>query len=399
MLTGHNVLLTGGAGSVGKSLLPHILEDDPAVLRIFDNSESGLADLQRQFSDDCLRFLAGDVRDSERLERAMEDIDIVIHTAAMKHVDVCEYNPFEAVKTNVLGIQNVVDTAIDAGVERVVFTSSDKAVDPANTMGTTKLLGERLITAGNKHSGRSELRFISVRFGNILNSSQSVVPLFTQQIRDGGPVTLTDKRMTRFFLSYDDVYDLISQAIEKTEGGEVFVYKMPAIKIEDLAEAMIDVFAPQFGHETLERNVTVGNRNATQREIERVCEIAKVNEFLDELPNGYESQLGDEGVRLSGGQKQRVALARALLKDADFLVLDEATSNLDSNLEKEVQAAIESMDRTYGIIAIAHRLSTVQNADRIYTVEQGEIIESGRHEELIDQSGQYAELYTIQSQQ
>jgi len=157
--------------------------------------------------------------------------------------------------------------------------------------------------------------------------------------------------------------------------------------------------SPYIFNETLERNVTVGNREATRREVERVCEISKVNEFLDELPNGYESQLGDEGVRLSGGQKQRVALARALLKDADFLVLDEATSNLDSNLEKEVQAAIESMDRTYGIIAIAHRLSTVKNADRIYTVEQGEIVESGRHEELIDQSGQYAELYTIQSRQ
>jgi len=154
---------------------------------------------------------------------------------------------------------------------------------------------------------------------------------------------------------------------------------------------------PYIFNETLERNVTIGNRDATQREIERVCEIAKVNEFLDELPNGYESQLGDEGVRLSGGQKQRVALARALLKDADFLVLDEATSNLDSNLEKEVQAAIESMDRTYGIIAIAHRLSTVQNADRIYTIDNGRIIESGTHRELLEQEGEYADLYAVQS--
>jgi FlaA1/EpsC-like NDP-sugar epimerase len=185
------------------------------------------------------------------------------------------------VKTNVLGIQNVVDTAIDAGVERVVFTSSDKAVNPANTMGTTKLLGERLITAGNKHSGRPELRFTSVRFGNILNSSQSVVPLFTQQIRDGGPVTLTDERMTRFFLSYDDVYDLISQAIKKTEDGEVFVYKMPAINIEDLAEAMIDVFAPQFGHDPTDIDIEIIGRRPgetfheeimTQRETTRAYE-------------------------------------------------------------------------------------------------------------------------------
>ncbi len=314
MLTGHNVLLTGGAGSVGQALTPHILADDPDVLRILDNNESGLADLQRHFSDDRLRFLAGDVRDSDRLERAMEDIDIVIHTAAMKHVDVCEYNPFEAVKTNVLGIQNVVDTAIDAGVEHVVFTSSDKAVDPANTMGTTKLLGERLITAGNKHSGRSELRFTSVRFGNILNSSQSVVPLFTQQIRDGGPVTLTDTRMTRFFLSYDDVYDLISQAIEKTEGGEVFVYKMPAIRIEDLAEAMIDVFAPQFGHDPDEIDIeTIGRRPGetfheeimTKRETTRAYENGSLyaihpetNEYLS-FENGADFEPAAEVVRSS----------------------------------------------------------------------------------------------------
>jgi len=154
---------------------------------------------------------------------------------------------------------------------------------------------------------------------------------------------------------------------------------------------------PYIFNDTLKNNVTIGNRDATQRDIERVCEIAKVDEFLDELPNGYSSELGDEGVRLSGGQKQRVSLARALLKDADFLALDEATSNLDSNLEKEVQAAIESMDRDYGIIAIAHRLSTVKNADRIYTVDSGEIIESGTHQELLARDGKYAELYAVQS--
>jgi subfamily B ATP-binding cassette protein MsbA len=149
--------------------------------------------------------------------------------------------------------------------------------------------------------------------------------------------------------------------------------------------------------DTLKNNVTIGNRDSTRREVERVCEIAKVDEFVDDLPHGYESQLGDDGVRLSGGQRQRVALARALLKDADFLVLDEATSDLDSNLEKEVQTAIESMDRDYGIIAIAHRLSTVKNADRIYTIDDGEIIESGAHQELLAEEGEYAELYTIQS--
>jgi subfamily B ATP-binding cassette protein MsbA len=154
---------------------------------------------------------------------------------------------------------------------------------------------------------------------------------------------------------------------------------------------------PFIFDDTLENNVTIGNRNASRADVERVCEIARVNEFLYDLPDGYESQLGDDGVRLSGGQRQRVALARALLKDADFLVLDEATSDLDSSLEKEVQAAIESMNRDYGIIAIAHRLSTVNNADRIYTINDGDIIESGTHQELLAHEGNYADLYAIQS--
>lgn len=154
---------------------------------------------------------------------------------------------------------------------------------------------------------------------------------------------------------------------------------------------------PFIFNDTLAKNITVGNRDASREEIVNVCEISKVDEFVTELPNGYDSQLGDQGVRLSGGQRQRVALARALLKDADFLVLDEATSDLDSNLEKEVQAAIESMNREYGIIAIAHRLSTIKNADQIYTLDDGEIIESGTHQELLDENGDYADLYTIQS--
>jgi subfamily B ATP-binding cassette protein MsbA len=154
---------------------------------------------------------------------------------------------------------------------------------------------------------------------------------------------------------------------------------------------------PFIFDDTLEYNLTIGNRDATYLEIERVCEIARVNEFLDDLPRGFDTVLGDDGVRLSGGQKQRVALARALLEDADLLILDEATSDLDSNLEKEVQQAIEGMDRKYAIIAIAHRLSTVENADRIYTVEDGRISEYGSHSDLLSKDGIYAELYGIQS--
>jgi subfamily B ATP-binding cassette protein MsbA len=154
---------------------------------------------------------------------------------------------------------------------------------------------------------------------------------------------------------------------------------------------------PFIFNDTLERNITVGNRDATRQDVERACEIARVTEFLDDLPQGYESELGDDGVRLSGGQRQRVALARALLKNADYLILDEATSDLDSNLEREVQESIEAMDREYTIITIAHRLSTVKNADLIYTLEDGTIIEQGTHNELLDHDGEYAELYALQS--
>jgi len=155
---------------------------------------------------------------------------------------------------------------------------------------------------------------------------------------------------------------------------------------------------PFIFNDTLRYNLTIGNRDVSEAEIDEVVRIAKVEEFFDELPEGYDTQLGDNGVRLSGGQKQRVALARALLKDADVLVLDEATSDLDSSLEQKVQQSIENLDRDYAMVGIAHRLSTVRNADRIYTVDSGLIIETGRHEELIENDGQYAELYGLQSQ-
>ena len=156
---------------------------------------------------------------------------------------------------------------------------------------------------------------------------------------------------------------------------------------------------PFIFNDTLINNVTIGNRDATRADVEHICKIAKVDEFLGDLPDGYETRLGDDGVRLSGGQRQRVALARALIRDSDFLILDEATSDLDSNLEREVQEAIESMECDYGIIAIAHRLSTVKNADRIHTIESGEITETGRHRKLIQREGKYAELYAIQSKE
>jgi FlaA1/EpsC-like NDP-sugar epimerase len=304
-LTDSNVLVTGGAGSVGRALVRRLREHEPNVIRIFDNNEPSLATVRSEFGNDQFRYLAGDIRDKARLERAMQDIDIVIHAAAMKHVDVSEYNPFEAVKTNVVGLQNVVDTAIDSGVTRVVFTSSDKAVNPGNTMGTTKLLGEKLVTAGNKYSGRADLRLASVRFGNVVGSSGSVIPLFHRQIREGGPVTVTNTQMTRFFLTKAEMADLLISAARLTKGGEVFIRKMSGMLIERLAETMVDELAPRYGHdpdaveiEVVGRRLgeTIHEEIMTEREAERASE----NDDLYVIPpntepSGYLDYEGTEG--------------------------------------------------------------------------------------------------------
>lgn len=332
MLGGKQLLITGAAGSVSRALLPNFLDEDPAVIRLFDNNEPGLATLKSEIDDDRCRFLAGDIRDADRLARAMENIDIVLHSAAMKHVDVCEYNPFEAVKTNVLGLQNVVDAAINAGVNHVIFTSSDKAVNPANTMGTTKLLGEKLVTAGNKHSGRPDIELASVRFGNVINSSHSVIPRFIQQIKDGGPIQLTDERMTRFFLTYGDVFDLISQAMEKTRGGEVFVYKMPAIRIEDLAEAMVETFAPVHGYEPHEIDIELIGRRPGETFHEKIMTAR-------EARRAYENEdlyaiMPDAEEYLSSDLPKEFHTANDIVRsseDADQLSKDEIVSLLEQN--------------------------------------------------------------------
>ncbi|WP_267161063.1 polysaccharide biosynthesis protein [Halovenus salina] len=287
-------------------LVRRLLNRNPNVIRVFDQSEPGLAALKDELDDDRCRFLAGNIRDKDRLVRAVDDIDTVIHTAAMKHVDVCEYNPFEAVKTNVVGLQNLIDASIDATVEQFVFTSSDKAVNPANTMGTTKLLGEKLVTAANKYSGRQDIQLCSVRFGNVINSSQSVIPVFREQIENGGPITLTDRRMTRFFLTYDDVAGLVTNAMKYTAGGEVFVRKMDAVRIEDLAEAMIQAFAPKAGYDPSDIEIEMTGRRVgetfdekilTEREVTRTVENESLYAVTPEQAgeNGYLSHDGIDG--------------------------------------------------------------------------------------------------------
>ncbi|MDL0132498.1 SDR family NAD(P)-dependent oxidoreductase [Halobacterium salinarum] len=340
MIADKNILVTGGAGSVGTILIRRILKRDPNVVRILDNSEPGLAALKKTLDDDRCRFLSGNVRDKDRLRRAVDDIDIVVHTAAMKHVDICEYNPFEAVQTNVMGLQNLIEASIDANVDRFVFTSSDKAVHPANTMGTTKLLGEKLVTAANKYSGGHDIKLTSVRFGNVINSSHSVIPIFKDQIQTGGPLTLTDPKMTRFFLTYDDVASLVINAMEHTEGGEVFVHKMDAIRIEDLAEAMIDVFGPVYGHDPENIEITTTGRRVgetfdeeilTEREVPRTIENESLYAVTPEQSgeNGY---LTHGGI---GGFKPVEDVVRSS-KHAEKLSQDEIVTLLKTEFEEEI---------------------------------------------------------------
>lgn len=243
------VLITGGTGSIGQEILREILKHEPAVIRILDVDETKQFELQQEYGDYVnVRFLLGDIRDKERLYRAIEDIDIVFHTAALKHVLACEYNPFEAVKTNVIGIQNLIDIAMDEEVKKVIFTSSDKAVNPSNVMGATKLLAERLMTSANYYKGARKTIFLSVRFGNVLGSRGSVIPLFEKQIERGGPVTITNNKMTRFIMPMRDAIDLLFKATELAQGGEIFVFKMKALKITDLAAVMIEELAQNCGY-------------------------------------------------------------------------------------------------------------------------------------------------------
>ena len=258
-LQNKNILITGGTGSLGRELVREVLKHDPKVVRVFDVDETEQFEFHHELKEheETVRFLLGDVRDRERLIRAAEDVDIIFHTAALKHVMACEYNPFEAVKTNILGIQNVIDAAITNNVEKIIFTSSDKAVNPSNTMGATKLLAERLMTAANYYKGKRNCTFSSVRFGNVMGSRGSVIPLFKQQIKSGGPVTVTDREMSRFMMSMSQAVELVFRSAELAQGGEVFIFKMPTVNIADLADVLIEELAPQYGYKAEDIDVKI----------------------------------------------------------------------------------------------------------------------------------------------
>lgn len=232
------ILVTGGTGSFGQKFTEIILkEHNPKSIRIYDNRELAEVEMERKFNDSRLRFLVGDVRDRNRLYRAMNEVDVVVHAAALKHVPVCEYNPMEAVRTNIDGAINVIDAAVDNSVEKVMAISTDKAVHPVNLYGATKMVAEKLFIQGNSYTGGRKTILSCARYGNVIGSSGSVVPLFFEQ-KVNGEITITDERMTRFWIALEQGVDFVINCIEKMKGGEIFVPKISSMKIVDLAEVI-----------------------------------------------------------------------------------------------------------------------------------------------------------------
>jgi len=235
---GKTVLITGGTGSFGKMFTSLLLKEwNPDSVRIYSRGELLQWEMQQKIQDERLRFFIGDVRDKDRLYRAMNDVDIVVHAAALKQVPAAEYNPIEAVKTNIDGASNVINASIDNGVEKVMALSTDKAVHPVNLYGATKMVAEKLFVQGNTYAGGRQTRFACTRYGNVVGSRGSIIPLFLEQ-RKQGRVTVTDERMTRFWLTLEQGSRFVAHCIETMRGGEVFVPRIPSMRITDLAKVM-----------------------------------------------------------------------------------------------------------------------------------------------------------------
>jgi len=242
LIKGKVVCVTGGTGSFGNAFVARLLEHhEPAAIRVYSRDELKQYDMQRKFdNDERLRFLLGDVRDVDRLRRATKDVDVIVHAAALKQVVACEYNPFEAVQTNIIGAENVVTAAIDNRVPHVLSISTDKAVNPVNLYGATKLSAEKIITQSNSYAAEGDQtasRFSSARYGNVVGSRGSVIPLFKKQAQ-AGELTITDDAMTRFWITLEQAVDFVISCLEVMQGGEIFIPRIPSMRVVDIAEVM-----------------------------------------------------------------------------------------------------------------------------------------------------------------
>ncbi|MDZ4167107.1 MAG: UDP-N-acetylglucosamine 4,6-dehydratase (inverting) [Coriobacteriia bacterium] len=328
MLNDASILITGGTGSFGKAFVRSVLDRYPDVRRLVIYSRDELkqyemAQLYPKESYPQVRFFIGDVRDEKRLWRAMEGIDVVVHAAALKHVPVCEYNPFEAVKTNVLGAQNVIEAAIDRQVKRVVALSTDKAAAPINLYGATKLTSDKMFTAANNFRGGHDIRFSVVRYGNVMGSRGSVIPFFLER-RASGVLPVTDERMTRFNITLTEGVDLVLHALEHMWGGELYVPKIPSYRITDVAEAVcpgcrLEIVGIRPGEKLHEEMITETDSLSTIALADKYVIVPatptwEVADFLGE----FGGAMCDPGFRYSSGENSEwlsVEQLRALIKE------------------------------------------------------------------------------------
>jgi FlaA1/EpsC-like NDP-sugar epimerase len=339
-LDGKQILVTGGCGSIGSKIVAKLVESDADTIRVFDTDEESLFALKQRFDDPRLRFLLGDIRSRDRLEMAMENIDVVFHAAALKHVELNEYNPFEAIQTNVHGTQNLVRVALQEAVDSFIAISTDKASNPTSVMGATKLLSERLVTAANTYKGDRETTFACVRFGNVLGSSGSVIPVFMNQIANGGPLTVTDPEMTRFIMPTGRAVELVFQAHQQMEGGEVFVLKMPSIRIGTLADAMIEEYASKFGYDPNDIEKEIVGARPGERTHEKLVSADELS-YAQELTDMYVIL---PQIDLPGYHKDDYRGENSL--DGEYT--SESAGRLDSN---EIIDLIESLDEIHTLDA------------------------------------------------
>ena len=276
------ILVTGGTGSIGLGLIKQLIKCKPKHIRIFSNDENSIVEIKELIGEDKMfQFMVGDVRDKDRLRLAIRNVDIVFHAAAMKHIDICEQNPFDAVKTNVVGTSNILEVAIIENVSKFIFISTDKATNPTSTLGGSKLLAERLTSDASSYVGTGKTKFAIVRFGNVIGSRGSVFQIFQKQIVNGKPLTITDARMTRFIMSISEAAQMILKVTHKAKDGEIFILKMPSVRIEDLAVGMLKVFKKRFAKSSISSKIKISK----SRERERFHEFSVTNE---EIPYCYD---------------------------------------------------------------------------------------------------------------
>lgn len=324
MLNGKSVLITGGTGSFGKQIATRILSEYPDVKRVVIFSRDEL----KQFEMSCLpqfhnsqkiRFFIGDIRDSARITRALEGIDVVIHAAALKQVPAAEYNPFECIKTNVIGAQNLIEACLDQGIEKVVALSTDKAAAPVNLYGATKLCSDKLFTAANGIVGNRDLKFSVVRYGNVMGSRGSVIPFFLS-MKGSGILPITDPSMTRFNISLDEGVNMVLWAIENMEGGEIFVPKIPSYRIMDVANAVCPecekpVVGIRPGEKLHEQMITESDSYHT----------VDLGPYFAILPSTYEEEI-DAYAKRNSGERVPAGEAYSSDKNPDFLSLVDLNS-------------------------------------------------------------------------